>query len=204
MFGLSKAVILGLLIGILGLVASFIPVGLELEENFGLDILFKLRGARHAPADVVIVSIDRSSAASLNLPIAPEKWPRSLHARLTENLVNAGAAVIVFDVMFDEARATEGDQAFADAIRQARNVVLFEYLTNETVSLTDARGASMGTVHIERSVPPTLPLAQAAVALAPFPLPKVPVKVSYIGLWLYSDESSWESHGGTNSARKPV
>ena len=135
MFCLSKAAILGLLIGILGLVVSLVPVGLALEENFGLDVLFKLREARQAPSDVVIVSIDQSSAASLNLPLTPEKWPRSLYARLTENLADAGAAVIAFDIMFDEPRAAEDDQAFADAIRKARNVVLFEYLTRETVAL---------------------------------------------------------------------
>lgn len=178
MFYPSKAVILGLLTGVLGLLLSLIPVVFELEENVGLAILFKLRGARQAPSDVIIVSIDKASAARLNLPNDPGQWPRLLHTRLTESLAQAGAAVIAFDIIFDKARSTADDQAFADVIRQARNVVLFEYLSRETVPVTDKRRPPQGMLHIETLVPPIPPLAQAAVALAPFPLPKVPVKVS--------------------------
>jgi adenylate cyclase len=178
MFSLSKATTLGLLTGILGLLVSLMPVVFDLEENVGLDILFKLRGARQAPSDVVIVSIDKDSATRLNLPNDPGQWPRLLHARLTESLTQAGAVVIAFDIIFDKARAAADDQAFADAIRQARNVVLFEYLSRETVPVTAKRGPPRGALHIETLVPPMPSLAQAAVALAPFPLPKVPVKVS--------------------------
>ena len=178
MFRLSKAVTLGFLTGVLGLLLSLMPVMFELEENVGLDILFKLRGARRAPSDVIIVSIDRDSAARLNLPNDLRQWPRSLHARLTENLAQAGAAVIAFDIIFDKARSAADDQAFADAIRQARNVVLSEYLSRETMPVTDKQWPPRGALHIETLVPPIPPLAQAAVALAPFPLPKVPVKVS--------------------------
>src|SRR5919204_2194953 len=125
MFSLSKAVMLGILTGVVGLLVSLLPFGFELEESVGLDILFKLRGIRQPPSDVVIVSIDNASAVHLNLPIDLKKWPRALHARLTENLTRAGAAVIAFDLMFDEACLATDDDAFAEAMRQARNVVLF-------------------------------------------------------------------------------
>ena len=133
---LTKAIILGLLIAIVGLTVSIVPWGLELEENVGLDILFKLRGARQAPSDVIIVSIDKISATHLNLLNDPRKWPRSLHARLTEVLAHAGAVVTVFDVIFDEAQSPADDQAFASAIRTANNVVLFESLAGETIPVT--------------------------------------------------------------------
>jgi len=178
MFCLSKSITLGLLTGVLGLLLSLMHVVFEFEENVGLDILFKLRGARQAPSDVIIVSIDKDSAAQLNLPNDPGQWPRSLHARLTENLARAGAVVVAFDIIFDKARAAADDQAFADAIRQARNVILSEYLSRETVTVIDQHRPPWGALQIETLVPPIPPLAQAAVALAPFPLPKVPVKVS--------------------------
>jgi CHASE2 domain-containing sensor protein len=66
-----------LLIGIAGVGINVAPLGSELEENFGLDLLFTLRGVRQAPADVVIVSIDKESADELGLPDDPRKWPRS-------------------------------------------------------------------------------------------------------------------------------
>ena len=114
MFYPFKAVILGILTGVLGLLLSLMPAVFELEENVGLAILFKLRGVRQAPSDVIIVSIDKASAARLNLPNDPGQWPRLLHTRLTESLAQAGAAVIVFDIIFDKARSTAVDQAFAD------------------------------------------------------------------------------------------
>jgi adenylate cyclase len=175
---LSKALIVGLLTVIVGFVASFSPVGLDLEENFGLDLLFKLRGTREIPSDVIIISIDKVSADNLNVPPEPEKWPRTYHARLTENLVKKGAAVIAFDIIFDEARNPEHDTRFAEAIRNARNVVLAESLKKEIIPLSDERGVRTGGLNIERLVPPIPLLSRSAVALAPFPLPKVPVKVS--------------------------
>jgi adenylate cyclase len=126
----------------------------------------------------MIVGIDEVSAAALSLPHDPAKWPRSHHARLTEILSQAGAAVVAFDMSFAEARVTGHDALFADAIHRARNVILFEYLTRETLPLTDKSGSPMGHLYLERRVPPIPLLAQAAVALAPFPLPKVPVRVS--------------------------
>ncbi len=175
---LSKAVTLGLLIGILGMVASLAPVGPDLEESIGLDLLFRLRGAVEVPSDVIVVTMDKVSADNLNLPAEPDKWPRSLHARLTEKLVKEGAAVIAFDIIFDETRSTENDNLFAQAISSAGNVVLCEWLKKETIPLTDERGVYTGDLNIERLVPPIPLLARSAVALAPFPLPKVPVKVS--------------------------
>ena len=65
---LFKPIILGLLVGIVGLTVSIFPFALSLDENMGLDVLFKLRGERQAPADVVIVSIDKESSENLNLP----------------------------------------------------------------------------------------------------------------------------------------
>jgi adenylate cyclase len=57
-------------------------------------------------------------------------------------------------------------------------VVLFAGLDGETVTLPSQGEAEVGTLHIERLVRPLPLLAQAATALAPLPLPKVPVNVS--------------------------
>ncbi len=174
----SRAAILGVLTGALGVLLSLLPFGLDLEESLGLHLLFKLRGPRRAPSDVVVVSIDKVSADALNLPGDPAKWPRSVHARLTENLAKAGAAVIAFDVFFGDERSVEDDRLFAGAISRARNVVLSRYLSRETVPLSGQTGLRSARLTLERLEPPFPLLAHAAVASAPFPLPKVPVRVS--------------------------
>ena len=48
-----------------------------MEEDIGLGLLFKLRGALQAPRDAVVISIDRESSEQLNIPDNPDKRPRS-------------------------------------------------------------------------------------------------------------------------------
>ena len=144
----------------------------------GLGLLFKLRGVRQAPSDVIVVSIDKESSEKLNVSDNPDKWPRSLHARLVEKLAREGAKFITFDVHFIEPRSTEDDNLFAEAIRKARNVVLAEPLKAKEVPSSDT-GSSYAAEHsIVKIVKPFAPFAQSAVATAPFVLPRIPFKVN--------------------------
>jgi adenylate cyclase len=175
---LFKAIFLGLLIGIVGLLISPFRFALDIEENAGLGLLFKLRGLRPAPSEVVVVSIDKESSENLNLPNNPDKWPRSLHAHLTENLVREGAEVIAFDLHFIESRSTEDDNLFAAAIRKARNVLLAEPLIAKEVPFSDSGGSHNEVHRIVKIVKPIAPFSHSAVATAPFPLPRIPFKVN--------------------------
>jgi len=161
---------LGLAIGLLGVLAALFPPLQEVSENADLSWLFTVRGSRPVPADVVIVSIDKESARELNLPNEPHKWPRSLHAQLVDRLHAAGARVIGFDVMFKEMQRPDTDAVFEQAIKQAGNVVLFEYL--------DAQLLRGDRLAIERVIPPLPQFAAAASATAIFPLPKFPKRVN--------------------------
>lgn len=175
---LIKAAILGLLVGIVGLAASFSHFSRDIEENSGLDLLFKLRGRSQAPPDVVVISIDQESSERLNLPNNPDKWPRSLHARLVEKLAKEGAKVITFDVHFIEPRSPKDDNLFAAAIRKAGNVVLAEPLMAKEVTASNAGGSDAGIHNIVKIVQPLELFAEPAVATAPFVLPRIPFKVN--------------------------
>jgi adenylate cyclase len=178
----AKAAALGLFTALVGWLVSITPYEQRLEEEVGLGWLFKLRGPRQAPAEVVVVTMDRESADQLKrrgLLNEPDQWPRSLHGHLVHSLTRQGAAVIAFDVLFDEQRDPVEDNAFAQAVREAGNVVLCEFLR-------PAREMISGGIYIENAVRPIPVLAQAA-AVAPFPLPKVPVKVSQF--WLFKPEA---------------
>jgi adenylate cyclase len=172
-----KAIFLGILVGIVGLVVSPFHLTLGIEENIGLGLLFKLRGARQAPADVVVVSIDKVSSEILDLPDNPDKWPRSLHARLTETLVKEGARVITFDVHFIEPRSPEDDSLFAEKMRRAGNVVLGEPLKTKEIPLPGGGGSYAIGHNIVRVVPPIDLFSRSAAATAPFTLPRIPFKV---------------------------
>jgi len=184
---LSKAVILGVITGLVGLVLNFLPFGLDLEENIGLGIFFKLRGVRRPPPEVIVVSIDKESADNLGLPDDPRKWPRSFHSRVVDILSRQGASAIAFDLLFNESHSEEEDMLFANSMRNARNVVLAELLRSERIPLSDKEGPARGEVAMIQKVPPVPILAQMAAAVAPFPLPKVPVRVNQY--WKFKTDS---------------
>jgi serine phosphatase RsbU (regulator of sigma subunit) len=151
---------------------------MNLEEDSGLGLLFKLRGPRKAPSDVVVVSIDKQSSDELGLHNNPDKWPRALHARLTENLVREGAKVVAFDVHFIEPKIAEDDTLFAESIRKAKNVILCEPLIPRELP-TSGNGEAMAGFHnIVKIVKPFDLLAESAIATAPFTLPRIPFKVN--------------------------
>jgi adenylate cyclase len=175
---LPKAVILGIITAISGSIFCFIAFGHELEEDIALDMLFMVRGQRNPPPDVVIISIDKLSAETLNLPNNPEKWPHGHHAQLVENLTEEGARVIAFDIYFGEKRSEKDERLFAGAISRARNVVLVSSIKTDKIIMEDERGMLAGDMNVERLVSPIPSLTKSSIAVAPFPLPKVPIKVS--------------------------
>ncbi len=185
--GTFKGLKLGALIGILGLLLSATPLGVDLEEEFALRWLFQIRGARPAPAEVMIVAVDRESSEQLGLASDPAKWPRSIHAELVEKLSDAGASVVAFDLLFDKGREAEYDVDLERAMRAARNVVLVAYLKRKIIP---------GQAAIDELVMPVPAIADAAAAVAPFPLPKVPARVN--AYWSFVDS------GGEDSPVFPV
>jgi adenylate cyclase len=175
---LSKAIILGLLVGVLGVIVSLLPSWHTVDEDFGLGLLFKMRGEKPKPTDVFVVSIDKESSEKLNLPENPDKWPRSFHAQLVENLMREGARVIAFDVHFIEPRVARDDNLFAKAIQKAGNVVLCEPLKAKEVQLSDKHNAPDDVMSIVKIIKPIDLFSDPAAATAPFVLPRIPFKVN--------------------------
>jgi len=167
-------IMLAVLIGLLGATSHLMPQGAGIEEQFGLYWLFHARGVKPAPDDVVVISIDQASATHLDLPLKPNLWPRSLHARLIDSLIKADAAVIAFDLVFDTpSKDAEQDALFAAAIERAQNVVLVERLNFDEVGLLEAVDDEPHAKIVREWVGAILPtIAHAARAYAPFPLPK--------------------------------
>jgi len=172
----SKAVLLGLIIGLLGLLFSPFSFVRDMEEDLGLGLLFRLRGQTEPPSDAVVISIAKESSDELGVPNNPDKWPRSLHARITEVLAREGARAIAFDVHFKEPRTADDDTMLAAALGKAGNVVLTESLDLNEIPLSeDNRDVLHNIVTITR---PIDLFADAARSTAPFTLPRIPFKVN--------------------------
>lgn len=126
---------------------------LEGFEARTYDLRFKsLRGPIPVHPDIAIIAIDDKSIQALGrFP-----WTRQQYVRLLERLEAAKPKVLLFDVFFPEPEGAEVDQALADAIRRAGNVVLattFEFdrqfrVVGSTGSLPLLERAAAGIAHI--------------------------------------------------------
>jgi len=115
-----RSFFLPVLILIILKIIFLIPVFDSLEYK-AQDSLFHMRGPRQISEDIVIIAIDDESFSALN---TTWPFPRDYHAKLIENLSEAGAKLIIFDIEFTEnSRYPESDKLLADAAAASNNVV---------------------------------------------------------------------------------
>ena len=102
-------------------------------------------------SNIVIAGIDDDTLESFG---RWAEWPRSLHVQAIDNLSEAGAKVIGFDILF--ADTSPDDQILATAIEQAGNVVL-------PVVGVDPLPMVASQVVYGRVLSPVVPLEQACI-----------------------------------------
>jgi adenylate cyclase len=100
--------------------------------------------------NIVIAGIDDATLATYGLWA---EWPRSLHAQAIDNLSQAGAKVIAYDVIFTD--TSSDDEMLATAIANAGNVVLADVGTQPV-----SQGG--GEVAYTDFLMPAAPLKEAA------------------------------------------
>jgi len=182
-----KGGLVGIATGLAGALLAVSPLYTALEHRIGLPWLFGLRGAIEPPAEVVVVAINSQTGTELGLGALPRDWPRSIHARLIDALVERGASAVVFDMDFRQPKAPEDDRALAESMAKAGRVVLFEHLDGKRQPIYDQQGQQRGSVWIESLHQPLPALAQAARGLGPFPLPKLEASVEQF--WVFKSSA---------------
>lgn len=161
------------LILIIATALSLSPLGVRLEENIGLRLLFWLRGPVPAPNNVVVVSVDEDSAAQLDLPEPDElsQWPRSVHATVINRLKDLGVKAIAIDIAFHDSRENSSeDTRLANAIAYADNVVLLKLMQRFEVNNQNQ------TFSVEQVSLPAPQFRDSAKAVAAFTLPEDSIK----------------------------
>ncbi|MGE3705833.1 MAG: CHASE2 domain-containing protein [Vicinamibacterales bacterium] len=134
----AAALVLALDAGLSALVGPAVPHALDLLELKTYD--WRLRQSARpetARSDIALVEIDEYSLQNLEPVAGRWPWPRIVHASLIDYLARGGARVIAYDITFgardtrlgfamgaDTLSGAESDQAFADAVRRAGNVVV--------------------------------------------------------------------------------
>ena len=179
----------GLVVGALcaALIAS--PDVRYLEQRFGLQWLFDLRGPVDPPEHAMLVLMNERSADSISLPRdaerfyrcedlrvgmrpathvslpeLPSRWPRCVHARLVERLAEAGASVVVFDVLFRERPPLPGAGGDLNAWQDA---ALARAASTSHVLIAQKVEESGGHEQLAALSPV---IADAVLGSAPFPL----------------------------------
>ncbi len=104
----------------IAILVSLTPAWKRVELRL-LDSMMVASAPNKSVFPITVVGIDEASFSELGLQWP---WPRRLHAELVDRLASAGAAIIVFDIVFAEPSNKEDDKRFADSIRRAGNVVL--------------------------------------------------------------------------------
>jgi len=139
----------GLVLALLGTVLTLLPELWPLEESFDLWLLFKLRGPKPPPQDIVLVTIDQQSSDRVALPSDPGirdrcldlrvddapasyeklppphlvmRWPRCVHARAVQALAAAGARVIALDISFRPLLPSSSDKGLRLSEEQDRSL----------------------------------------------------------------------------------
>jgi adenylate cyclase len=164
------SVVIGGMTALLGLIVAATPSLSSLEDSLGLRALFFLRGDLAPPSGVAVVSIDEGTAIRLKLPLRLRDWPRSIHGQLVDRLVERGATALAFDLEFLRHSADPlEDRRFAAAVARAARVVL--------VQRFGMRQADTREIWERHNPVPVL--ADAALALAPVPVPDAPLVTSF-------------------------
>lgn len=152
--------LLALAVGIVAATAMHFGLFRSLELGT-TDSLFKAAYtsalAEPDTSHVTIIAIDEKT---MSQPGKMSDWPRFHHAVVTRQLLEAGARVIAFELLFSE--DAEGDDEFPTEIASASNVVL---PVVETSSLDGAPGPGTGGT-IATFETPLPSLAQEAVAVS--------------------------------------
>jgi adenylate cyclase len=104
-----------------GLLAAGIALGVgatgvldQLELN-SVDQRFAVRGTQPAPKDVVVVGLDDATLRRVHAQVLP----RSLHGRVIDELLRAGARVVAYDIEFSDPSTPHEDAALLNAARRA-------------------------------------------------------------------------------------
>jgi signal transduction histidine kinase/CHASE2 domain-containing sensor protein len=103
-----------------------------------LNMLFRFRGQRPPPEDVVIVAIDDASIQRVgNWP-----WPRSVMASVLDRITEARPRAIGLDIIYAEASNGTDDNRLSEAIARNGRVVLPAQLMEADAGQPDTGGAS--------------------------------------------------------------
>ncbi len=136
---------IGLSAGLTGIILGIFWVGgFEWLEQHSYDLRMQWRGTATIQAPVMLVLNDESTSERLG--VAPSRISRMVYGKTIQNLSQAGAKLIVMDVLFADSQSEAEDAFLEKTIRKAGNVILARYIGSDDhrVPLKRFEQAAMG------------------------------------------------------------
>ena len=156
----GKQIKVSLLSSIIATIFTVLLLNGPLERIY-IDTLSYLHEGQSKVDDVVVVGIDETSFQAMDMQWP---WPREVHGELVNEISKFNPKSIVFDVVFSEPSNEVSDNHFAEAISNAKKVILAsdlsfregEYVSGvvETrpIELFEKAGALVGLAGVEADV----------------------------------------------------
>ena len=189
---LSESLAVGLATALFAWILSMTPMMHRIDNQYGLGILYSLRGPVKPPEGAIIIAIDRKTIAWLRsipeddpeggtdvlscLPESarkelpnirsPGSLPRSVHGCLIKQLSKIGFPVIVFDILFSMEGISDDDIMLARAIEEHGATAILVGLERSTVR------DGVSELLVERQVKPIASFAEIAAATGTFVVPR--------------------------------
>ena len=141
-------------------VALVLTGSLEALEYWSLSQLFERRGPRTPASPIVIVTIDESTFAELDVQYP---FPRAMHAELIARIAAGKPLAIAFDLIFDTPSTPADDEALGAAVAAAGNVVLGAAIA---IDEQPVPGQPFGYTRVALNAP-IRPIRRGAAGVAP-------------------------------------
>jgi len=121
----KMAIFIALFVATLFVILDYFDFGITYENKM-LDLRFLMRETREPALDdkIIIVAIDDQTLSNLKVRWP---WPRSIYAKAIDNLSQARARVVAFDLIFSEPSTEElkrQDKILGDAIIRSRSWIV--------------------------------------------------------------------------------
>ncbi|MGE4067789.1 MAG: CHASE2 domain-containing protein [Vicinamibacterales bacterium] len=180
-----RRVAIGVLIGvsaaILAGLAGQVPLARTVELKT-YDLRARAVAAPDAPRDdIVLVSITDDSIRRMEPLVGRWPWPRLVHGMIVDFLARGPAKLVVYDVLFTEQdrrsldvagtewSGAESDQAFADAVGRAGNVIVAADVADEGLVEGTLAAPLDGIAGLARPFPAGDCVERRPVLLPPYP-----------------------------------
>lgn len=176
-------------------ILSLSPFGIRLEENVGLDLLYRMRGDRPVPPGAAVIALDEAAIAWLRRTSSSQETtapstdacldttdqsnlgtirnatdlPRPVLGCIVSHAADLGAALIILDINLAVETAQDAD--LAATLKAAGNVLLLEKVER----LTTPEGTDR-SILLRQS--PSRVLARSALATAGFQVESAPGRVT--------------------------